>query len=157
MLVAPRCAQERDLDIEEVHHMRDEDEPDVARDELLFLVEDCRGFLEAYNLLAELAIEDGDIPLARGHFGFGYESVLEALPHGFRGVLPSREGYNPHFYLAGRGLARCLIAMQQPDKAREVLKRLLELDPTEPDVRALLEDLESGGAAAAPSSAPPAT
>jgi len=143
-LVPPRCAVERDLDLEEVQHMRDEDEPDVARDELLFLVEDCRGFLEAYNLLAELALEQGDIPLAQGYYGFGYESAMAVLPIGFRGLLPAEEGYNPHFFLAGRGLARCLISRGDRKKAREILKQLHKFDPDEPDVKALLDELEQG-------------
>jgi hypothetical protein len=138
---APRCALERDLDLEGVEAMRNEHEPEMARDELLFLVEDCRGFLEAYNLLAELALEENDFNLARGHFGFGYESGMAALPEGFRGLLPATEGYNPHFFLAGRGLARCLIKKGDVRKGREVLEQLAKFDPEEPNVKALLAEL----------------
>ena len=137
----PRCALERDLDLVGVEEMRNEAEPEMARDELLFLVEDCRGFLEAYNLLAELALEENDFNLARGHFGFGYESGLAALPEGFRGQLPAAEGYNPHFFLAGRGLARCLIKKGDVRKGREVLEQLAKFDPEEPNVKALLAEL----------------
>jgi hypothetical protein len=138
---APRCALERDLDLEGVEAMRNEHEPEMARDELLFLVEDCRGFLEAYNLLAELALEENDFNLARGHFGFGYESGMAALPEGFRGLLPATEGYNPHFFLAGRGLARCLIKKGDVRRGREVLEQLAKFDPEEPNVKALLAEL----------------
>ena len=139
---APPCALERDLDLEEVHAMIAGAELEIARDELLYLVADCRGFLEAYCILAELALEDGDIPLAKGHYGFAYENGLDALPRGFKGKLPRDEGYNAHFYKAGRGLARCLIAKNDLAKGREVLKQLLKLDPEEPETLDLLQQLD---------------
>lgn len=141
VFVAPECALDRDLDLAEVIEMRAGGEFEIARDELLYLVADCRGFLEAYLQLAELALEDEDIALAKGHFGFAYEQGLEILPPQFRGTLPSKEGYNPHFYAAGRGLARCLVARQEQDKAREVLEQLLRFDPAEEGARSLLEQL----------------
>lgn len=122
--------------------MRTGAEFEIARDELLYLVADCRGFLEAYLQLAELALEDEDIPLAKGHFGFAYEQGLEILPPGFRGQIPCKEGYNPHFFAAGRGLARCLIARQEPKKAREVLEQLLRFDPSEEGAKSLLQQLD---------------
>jgi len=138
---APECALDRELDLEEVREMRLASEGEIARDELLYLVADCRGFLEAYLQLAELALEDEDIGLAKGHFGFAYETGMEALPPHFKGQLPCKAGYNCHFYAAGRGLARCLIARKESDKAREVLEQLLRFDPAEADTRSLLEQL----------------
>ena len=38
--------------------MIEADELDIARDELLYLVADCPGFIEAHNLLAMLALEE---------------------------------------------------------------------------------------------------
>lgn len=128
---APECALERDLDLTEVREMILRGEGEIARDELLYLVADCRGFLEAYCVMAEEALEEGDIPLAKGHFGFAYENGLDALPRGFKGTLPVGEGYNSHFFQAGRGLARCLIAKGDLRKGREVLVQLLRLDPQE--------------------------
>ncbi|MDB5387877.1 MAG: hypothetical protein JWM11_3523 [Planctomycetaceae bacterium] len=138
---APECALDRDLDLQEAQEMRLASEGEIARDELLYLVADCRGFLEAYLQLAELALEEEDIGLAKGHFGFAYETGLEALPPHFRGLLPVKEGYNRHFFAAGRGLARCLVSRKEPDKAREVLEQLLKFDPTESESRSLLEQL----------------
>lgn len=137
----PDCAIDRDLDLEEAIEIRAAGEFEIARDELLYLVGDCRGFLEAYLQLAELALEDEDISLAKGHFGFAYETGLEALPPNFRGQLPCTAGYNAHFYAAGRGLARCLISRHEPGKAREVLEQLLRFDPAEDNTRSLLEQL----------------
>lgn len=159
-LVPPECALDRDLDLEEVHSMRDGGEPEIARDELLYLVADCRGFLEAHNLLGELALEEEDIPLARGHFGFAYECGLAALPERFRGVLPAAAGYNPHFFAAGRGLARCLIAKGDLRKGREVLEQLAKFDPQEPVTQDLLLQLKertAGQIKAAGSTAPAKT
>lgn len=138
---APECALDRDLDLQEVHEMRLASEGEIARDELLYLVADCRGFLEAYLQLAELALEEEDIGLAKGHFGFAYETGLEALPPHFRGQLPVKEGYNCHFFAAGRGLARCLVSRNESGKAREVLEQLLRFDPAEAETRSLLEQL----------------
>ena len=142
---APECALDRDLDLDEAIEIRAAAEFEIARDELLYLVADCRGFMEAYLQLAELALEDEDISLAKGHFGFAYESGLEALPLNFRGLLPCEEGYNPHFFAAGCGLARCLIARHEADKAKEVLVQLLKFDPTEQGARSLLEQLNQRG------------
>jgi hypothetical protein len=138
----PECAVDREVDLEEVQEMRDGNEAEIARDELLYLVADCRGFLEAHIKLAELALEDEDISLAKGHYGFAYETGLESLPQGFKGVLPAGAGYNPHFFMAGRGLARCLIAKGELHKGREVLKQLAKFDPDEPDTQSLLKQLE---------------
>lgn len=139
---APECALERDLDLTEVREMILRGENEIARDELLYLVADCRGFLEAYCVMAEEALEEGDIPLAKGHFGFAYENGLEALPRGFRGTLPVKEGYNAHFFHAGRGLARCLIAKGDLRKGKEVLEQLRRLDPEEEQTLDLLAQLK---------------
>lgn len=142
MFEAPPCALDRDLDLVEVQEMIAGAELEIARDELLYLVADCRGFLEAYCLLAELALEDGDIPLAKGHYGFAYENGLDVLPQGFKGKLPADEGYNSHFFKAGRGLARCLIAKGELVKGREVLKQLLKFDSSEPETIDLMKQLD---------------
>ena len=141
VLLEPEAAMDRIEDIQEVHVMMQADELDIARDELLYLVADCKGFLEAHNLLGMLAIEEGDIPLARGHFGFAYESGLASLPKDFSGRLPWEKEYNSHFFDAGRGLARCLVAIGKVDEAREVLEKLTAFDPSEPNVAALLAEL----------------
>lgn len=141
-LQAPSCAMEREEDLEEVHAMIAEDELEIARDELLYLVADCRAFLSAHNLLGELALREEDISLARGHFGFAYEVGLDSLPPGFRGVLPTQRDYNGEFFLAGRGLARCLIARGQRAEGRGVLQNLQKLDPRNTDVRDLLAELD---------------
>ena len=50
-LQPPICAVDRKEDLDEVHNMIAGGELEIARDELLYLVSDCRGFLEAHNLL----------------------------------------------------------------------------------------------------------
>jgi len=139
---APVCAFDRQEDLEEVRQMIAAGELEIARDELLYLVSDCRGFLEAHNLLGELALEEEDISLARGHFGFAYEIGLDSLPAGFRGILPAKRDYNRAFFLAGRGLARCLIARGQSKEGRDVLVQLARFDPQEEHVKSLLKELD---------------
>src|SRR5579863_898243 len=141
-LQPPICAVDRKEDLDEVQNMIAGGELEIARDELLYLVSDCRGFLEAHNLLAELALEEEDISLARGHFGFAYEIGLDSLPSGFRGILPADRDYNRAFFLAGRGLARCLIARGQSKEGRDVLVQLARFDPQEEHVKSLLKELD---------------
>lgn len=141
----PVCAFDRQEDLDEVQTMIAAGELEIARDELLYLVSDCRGFLEAHNLLGELALEEEDISLARGHFGFAYEIGLDSLPAGFRGILPARRDYNRAFFLAGRGLARCLIARGQQQEGRDVLVQLAKFDPQEEHVKSLLKELDERG------------
>jgi hypothetical protein len=143
VFLEPITALDRKEDIEEVREMIAAGEFEIARDELLYLVSDCRAFLEAHNLLGELALEEDDIPLAQGHFGFAYEIGMDSLPPGFSGRLPAGKEYNGAFFLAGRGVARCLIARGQVDKGREVLERLAKFDPQETAVQDLLEELQS--------------
>lgn len=144
-LLEPITALDRKEDIDEVRKMIAGGELEIARDELLYLVSDCRGFLEAHNLLGELALEEEDISLAQGHFGFAYEIGMGSLPPGFKGRLPANKEYNGHFFLAGRGVARCLIARGQHAKGREVLEQLAKLDPMEENVRGLLAELDERG------------
>lgn len=138
----PVCAFDRREDLEEVQQMIAAGELEIARDELLYLVSDCRGFLEAHNLLGELALEEEDISLARGHYGFAYEIGLDSLPAGFRGILPAKRDYNRAFFLAGRGLARCLIARGKDQEGRAVLVQLARFDPQEEHVKSLLKELD---------------
>jgi len=142
VLMAPECACDRTEDIEEVHSMIEGDELDIARDELLYLVADCQGFIEAHNLLAMIALEEGDIPVARGHFGFAFENGLKAVPARFAGKLPADQEHNRHFFDAGRGLARCLAALGKARKAREILERLLKFDPRDEPAQAMLAELK---------------
>ena len=139
--VAPDCACERQLDLEDAQDMRAKREEEIARVELLYLVADCHGFMEAHNLLGELALEANDVKLARGHFGYCYENGLKTLPPGFRGLLPADEGYNGPFFEAGRGLARCLIALGEVAQGAAILKKLASLDPVEPETQSLLAQL----------------
>ena len=149
--VAPDCACERELDLEDAIHMREKQEEEIARDELLYLVADCHGFMAAHNLLGEMALEQSDVKLARGHYGFSYENGLKSIPLGFSGRLPVDQGYNAPFFDAGHGLARCLVALGRIEEAEKVLRKLAQLDPSEPDTQSLLSQLEEYKAGSAPS------
>lgn len=132
-LVHPRCALERAEDLEEVRLMLDAGETDVALDELRWLLNGCSDFVAAHRLLGELALEDGDLRLARGHFGYAYEIALSAFPpRGLDGPLPYRLPGNQPFLEAAKGLAWCLHELGKKQLARRVLKQLLDCDPTDP-------------------------
>jgi hypothetical protein len=108
-------------------------ETDIAVDELRWLVSGCPEFLDAHQLLGELAVGDGDWRLARGHFGYAYDLGLAALgSEGWRGRLPYRLPANRGFLTSAKGLALCLKELGQAEQSRELLKRLLEFDPSDP-------------------------
>ncbi|NQT17808.1 MAG: hypothetical protein HQ582_33950 [Planctomycetes bacterium] len=141
-LVLPPCAEECAEDMEEVRAMLAAGETDVAVDELRWLVEQCGELLEAHQLLGEIALEDGDLPLARGHFGRAFELGLAAFSEsGPPGLMPGTRGANRALFEAGKGLARCYHESGKAELAAEVVDQLLALDPGDPlRVKDLLTD-----------------
>lgn len=131
-LVHPACVGERTEDLEEVRLMLAAGEDEVARDELLWLLGDCREFVEAHKLLGEIAARGGDTGLARGHFGQAYELVVKALPGAFRGRLPFDRPANRPFLEAAKGLALAAHEQGRDDLAVPVARRLLAFDPSDP-------------------------
>jgi tetratricopeptide (TPR) repeat protein len=132
-LVHPRCTRERDEDLQEVHQMVDAGEIDVAIDELRWLLTGCHDYIDAHQILGELSLADGDVRLARAHFGYAYDLGLRAMPdQDWRGTLPFRLSANRGFLMAAKGLALCLHNLGEADRAREVADRLIAFDPSDP-------------------------
>jgi hypothetical protein len=133
LLVHPRCARDRAEDLEEVRAIIEAGETDVARDELRWLLADCSEFVAAHVLLGELAVAEGDLPLARGHYGAGYQLGLQTLRRaGMPKPLLYSQPANRSFYAAGRGLIECLRKLDKAPMADEIVATLLELDPSDP-------------------------
>lgn len=105
-------------------------EREIAVDELRWLLDGCRDFLPAHRLLGELALEDEDYRLARGHFGYACEIGLSAAPAD--AVLPYRVLANQGLLQSLKGLAFCLVKLEQPALALEALRELLRRDPSDP-------------------------
>lgn len=148
VLVHPRCAVEQTEDLEEVRLMMDAGERDVALDELRWLLADCAENIGSHVMLGELAAEAGDWPLARAHYGAGYQLGLQTLR---RAKLPKPLVYsqpaNQTFFEAGRGLIASLEKLGKGAMANEVLTTLLELDPSDPlELRAMVDAIRTGGA-----------
>ncbi len=145
-LVHPPCVDERAEDIEEVCVMLQAGETEIAVDELRWLLEGCSELLEAHKLLGEIALADGDLALARGHFGRAYELGLRALPRkGLPGRLPYARRANQAFFESGKGLACCLHHLGETKLAAKVIRRLLALDPTDPiALREMLGEANGG-------------
>lgn len=147
MLVYPRSVRDRSEDLEEVQDMIAAGEIDIAIDELRWLLAECSEMISAHFLLGKLAVEaDGDLSLARAHFGFGYELGLRALQ---REKMPSplSAGHpaNQPFYDAGRGLAWSLHALGKPPLALEVVRQLLVCDPGDPlGLQAWIDEIKLG-------------
>ncbi|MGH7140129.1 MAG: hypothetical protein ACREHD_30690 [Pirellulales bacterium] len=132
-LVHPRCALERADDLEEVQQMLDAGETEIALDELRWLLNGCSDFVAAHRLLGELALAEGDLRLARGHFGYAYEIAISSIPpRGLDGPLPYRLASNQAFFEAAKGLAWCLHELGKNNLARKVIDQLLKLDPSDP-------------------------
>jgi tetratricopeptide (TPR) repeat protein len=132
-LVHPRCACDRAEDIEEVQAMVAGGEIDIARDELLYLVDGCREFIDGHKLLGELAYAEGDIKLARGHFGYAFRLGQDAIHRAGnpRPVLYSLPA-NQAFHESGKALALCLLQLERREVAAELLEQMLSYDPNDP-------------------------
>jgi hypothetical protein len=108
-------------------------EVEIAQDELRWLLSGCSEFIAAHVLLGELAVAGGDLPLARGHFGAGYQLGLQTLR---RAKMPKPLLYsqpaNRPFFDAARGLVECLKKLGKPQMADEIIQTMLELDPSDP-------------------------
>lgn len=144
----PKAVREMAEDLEEVRGMIAAGEGEIAVDELRWLLADCSDFLEAHNLLGELALEiSQDIPLARGHFGYAYQLGEKAIRRAeCRGPLPGDHPANAPFFAAAQGLAWCLEKLGQPDKANEVVALVKQLDPRDPlGVANAVEELRTKG------------
>jgi hypothetical protein len=132
-LVHPRCARSRAEDMEEVEQMIEAGELEIARDELLWLLQDCHDFIDGHAKLGEIAMMENDLRLARGHFGYAYQIGLKAMDaSGRSNRFPYSLAANQTFHEAGKGLVHCLVQMGKRGMARDVAKRLLELDPCDP-------------------------
>jgi tetratricopeptide (TPR) repeat protein len=147
VFVHPRAARERAEDLDEVREMVEAGETDVAIDELRWLVEGCSEFIAAHALLGELALEEGDFALARGHFGFAVQLGLKALQRAkVNGPLPFSQPANRTFYEAGRGLVTSLAKLGMTQKAIDLVQDLVRLDPSDPlQLRALVDEVHTGG------------
>jgi hypothetical protein len=147
-LVHPPCVRDAAEDLDEVRAMIAAGETDIAVDELRWLVSSCAEMIEAHFLLGKLAAETaGDLPLARGHFGFGYQVGAKALERaGNPAPLMALHPANRPFFDAGRGLAWCLNELGKRELAIEVVEHLLRCDPSDPlGLRGWLDEIKLGG------------
>ncbi|MCG8450957.1 MAG: hypothetical protein MI725_15425 [Pirellulales bacterium] len=148
ILVHPRAVREMAEDLGEVRAMIEAGETDIAIDELRWLLGNCSEMIEAHFLLGKLAAEvDGDVSLARGHFGFGYQLGIKALRRAkLPTPVPALHPANRTFYDAGRGLAWCLHQLDKNKMALEVVEQLLQLDPDDPlGLSHWKDELHTGG------------
>jgi hypothetical protein len=118
--------------LEEARKMLEAGEVDVARDECRWLLAGCSDCLEAHRILAEIALAENDLPLARGHFGYAYRLGIEALKRaGVTGPLPYRLAANRSFFESAKGLAWCLRRLGKSEMAAEVVSSVLACDPSD--------------------------
>lgn len=118
-----------------------EQEPELAENELVWLLTGCPEYLDAHLKLGEISLDRGDFPLARGHFGAAFQLALAASRRAGleRELTPYRLPANQTAHAAGKGLAYCLLQLGKHSMAREVVDTLLAWDPSDPlNVRGLL-------------------
>jgi len=134
VLIPPRAARDCAEDLDEVRAMVEAGEADIAIDELRWLLGNCHELLDAHFLLGQLAVEvDHDVPLARGHFGLGFQLGIQALRRAKMPTpVPVLHPANRTFFDCGRGLAWCLHQLKKSEMALEVVEQLVKLDPTDP-------------------------
>ena len=145
----PAAVREGADDLDEVREMIASGESDVAIDELRWLLENCTDWIEAHYLLGKLAVEtQGDVPLGRAHFGFGYQLGERALKRADNPApVPAMHPANRPWYDAGRGLAWCLAELGKRDMALEVVENLLRCDPADPlQLRPWIDEIKTAGA-----------
>jgi hypothetical protein len=132
-LVHPRCACDRQDDLEEVRKIMETGELDVARDECRWLLEGCSDCLEAHRILGEIALADHDLPLARGHFAQAYRQGAKAIERArLTAALPYRLPANRSFFESAKGLVWCLRQLDRHEMAAEIVTRVVALDPEDP-------------------------
>jgi hypothetical protein len=120
-LVHPRCVQEMWPDYEEGLEIWKAGEVEEARDALRFALQGCGDNIWVHVALGRIALEANNDPtLARGHFGYGYELALKAIPAEFAGRLPRSRSANRPFFAALDGLIACHQALGQDAIAREL-------------------------------------
>lgn len=108
-------------------------EVEIAKDELRWLLSGCPDFIDAHRLLAEIALSEGDVPLARGHFGHAFRVAAGALAKaGNPRPLPYSRAANQAFFECGKGLVHCLLELGKKKMAAEVIDRLVQCDATDP-------------------------
>ncbi len=127
-LVHPPGARQRAEDLVEVRTMLAAGEVEVAEAELRWLLEGCHQLLEAHQLLGQIAFDEGNFELARGHFGRAFEMGLEALGAKFQGQLADRPANRP-FLTAAKGLALTLEQLGAEEQAQKVFAQLRRLAP----------------------------
>jgi hypothetical protein len=142
----PRCAKARREDLEEVRHMIDAGEIEIAQDELRWLLNGCRDFMAAHRLLGDLAVETGDQRLARAHYGYAYQIGVQAIDRvGSVTSLPYCSAANRPFWESAKGLVQVLLKLNKTGMARDVIQRLLALEPGDPLELKRLSLSDSGG------------
>ncbi|MDZ4818974.1 MAG: hypothetical protein SGJ20_08385 [Planctomycetota bacterium] len=157
--VPPRCAKEREADLQEVEAMIEAGEIEIAREELQWLLQDCPENIAVHELLGEIALYESDLPLARGHFGFAWQLAQRAIAAaGNPAPIPFTLPDNQPFFAAGKGLVHVLQALEMRDRALEVFELLQASDPTDPlGVREVLfpsPDSAAGGSACGANAGP---
>jgi hypothetical protein len=150
-LAHPRCARERDDDMAEIRAMLAAGELEIARDELIWLLDGCHAYIDAHRLLGELALADEDLPLARGHFGAAFTVGQRAIRRaGDPRPVPYALPGNQAFHESGKGLAWCLSKLGKTDLAAEVVAFLISCDPSDPLALRRVHTGDGGGCNEAP-------
>ncbi|WP_027364598.1 tetratricopeptide repeat protein [Desulfotruncus alcoholivorax] len=109
------------------------------------LLSECPYFIDALNHLAVTEWDTGNLVAAEDYYTKAYNVGRSVLPADFKGKLPWYWTDNRPYLRTVHGLA--LVKLRRGDLAgaKELLDRLLKLDPDDHlGVRMLLEDIKNG-------------
>lgn len=109
------------------------------------ILKECPFFIDAYNHLAAVEWDSGNIAAAENYYFKAYEIGRSVLPGDFRGKLPWGWIDNRPFLRSLHGLALVKLRRGDAGTARELLIQLVKLDPDDHlGARMILDDIKKG-------------
>lgn len=109
------------------------------------ILKECPYFIDALNHLAAVEWDGGNLAAAENHYSKAYEIGHSVLPGDFRGKLPWGWIDNRPFLRSLHGLALVKLRRGDARAARDLLLRLIKLDPDDRlGARMILDDIKKG-------------
>lgn len=109
------------------------------------IIRDCPYFIHAYNKLAAMEWDNGNLAQAERHYSQAFEIGRSVLPVNFRGKLPWGWVENRPFLHTIHGLALVKLRRGDPQSAKKLLDWLIKLEPEDfLGARSIIDDIRKG-------------
>lgn len=119
-LTHPPCVEARRPQFDQAMRLVQTGARDQARALLRAALEGCGDNLWIHATLGKLALEAGDLTLARGHLGYAFERVRALIANLAPGSLPRSLHGNVPFFQALDALADCYKYLGRPTQQHEL-------------------------------------